>query len=230
MCTGPGAWPNLVRGPTVDQSTIARFWSKVNPNGPINDARPELGPCWLWLGEPGSRGYGFFWYEGKKRLVHRWSWELFKTAIADGLVIDHLCRNTMCIRPDHLEPVTDRVNILRGEGPAARNVLATECWKGHPFDFENTYWYPNGDRGCKTCQRERTQEWRGKNDPPSGLGKGGHQRAKTHCPAGHEYTPENTYNQPGGGRQCRLCVRIRNREAQRRKRAAAKAAESTALF
>lgn len=29
--------------------------------------------------------------------------------------------------------------------------------------------------------------------------------AITHCPDGHEYTPENTYVKPDGGRECRAC-------------------------
>ena len=37
------------------------------------------------------------------------------------------------------------------------------------------------------------------------------QRAKTHCPHGHEYTPENIYPQGNNGRACRECTRIRNR-------------------
>lgn len=36
--------------------------------------------------------------------------------------------------------------------------------------------------------------------------------ARTHCPEGHEYTPENTYIIPQtGSRSCRLCKQIRNR-------------------
>ncbi|MFC8732197.1 hypothetical protein ACFT5B_07045 [Luteimicrobium sp. NPDC057192] len=31
------------------------------------------------------------------------------------------------------------------------------------------------------------------------------QRAKTHCPNGHEYTPENTYRFADGRRRCRAC-------------------------
>src|ERR1700723_1857889 len=116
----------------MEQTTVARFWKKVNQCGPIPAHRPDLGPCWEWLGSPGDSGYGHFWHEGKKRLAHRFSYELFVEAIPAGLVIDHLCRNHICVNPDHLEPVTDRVNILRGEGPAARNVLATECHRGHP--------------------------------------------------------------------------------------------------
>ena len=30
---------------------------------------------------------------------------------------------------------------------------------------------------------------------------------KTHCPQGHEYTDENTYVRPRGGRTCRTCIR-----------------------
>jgi hypothetical protein len=38
---------------------------------------------------------------------------------------------------------------------------------------------------------------------------------KTHCPRGHEYTPENTYrraNRASASRECRKCRRIKNQE------------------
>lgn len=42
-------------------------------------------------------------------------------------------------------------------------------------------------------------------------------RFKTHCPHGHEYTPENTYVQPSsGGRVCRTCMRKRHRDWRQR--------------
>ncbi len=38
-----------------------------------------------------------------------------------------------------------------------------------------------------------------------------HQKMKTHCPQGHEYTPENTHINPrDNGRQCLKCRKIRN--------------------
>jgi hypothetical protein len=46
-------------------------------------------------------------------------------------------------------------------------------------------------------------------------GKGtiaGRNSHKTHCPHGHAYTAENTYNMPSGGRSCRECQRIRRRK------------------
>lgn len=43
--------------------------------------------------------------------------------------------------------------------------------------------------------------------------------SKTHCPHGHEYTPENTYIIPGsGGRVCRTCTRDKSRPVPLEKR------------
>lgn len=43
---------------------------------------------------------------------------------------------------------------------------------------------------------------------------------KTHCPSGHEYTPENTYSGPGRKeRQCRTCITVRDKNRKHRKRA-----------
>ena len=37
-------------------------------------------------------------------------------------------------------------------------------------------------------------------------------RIKTHCPQGHKYNKENTYNSPRGDRECRICRAIRKQE------------------
>jgi hypothetical protein len=42
-----------------------------------------------------------------------------------------------------------------------------------------------------------------------------HNSVKTHCPKKHEYTPANTYINPNGSRECRICKRKRSRRRHR---------------
>jgi len=92
------------------------FWSKINKNGPIPEHRPDLGPCWVWTGyvHP-ETGYGQYGLRKGTRLAHRIAYEYEVGPIPKGLHLDHLCRRRECLRPAHLEPVTPRVNIERGE-------------------------------------------------------------------------------------------------------------------
>jgi hypothetical protein len=48
-----------------------------------------------------------------------------------------------------------------------------------------------------------------------GVGPSAVNARKTHCIRGHEFTPENTYVDPRGKRQCRHCMAIR--DARRRR-------------
>ncbi|WP_369073974.1 HNH endonuclease signature motif containing protein [Hymenobacter sediminis] len=48
-----------------------------------------------------------------------------------------------------------------------------------------------------------------------GRWKGNGNEKKTHCPHGHEYTPENTVVRVSGARRCRECKRIKNRIAEK---------------
>jgi HNH endonuclease len=99
------------------------------------------------------------WWKGKKRLVHRVVYELMKGPIPNGMTLDHLCRVEPCINTDHLEPVSMKTNIRRGDGLAGRNARKTHCRNGHPFSIENTYIYPNGNRSCRICGRAMSNAW-----------------------------------------------------------------------
>src|SRR5690606_27636904 len=102
--------------------------------------------------------YGFLWRANRKYLrAHVASYELHVGPVPDGLVLDHLCRNRACINPSHMEPVPNRVNVLRGEGPTAVNARKTHCVNGHEFSAENTHIRPTGWRECKTCKRRQNR-------------------------------------------------------------------------
>jgi hypothetical protein len=94
-----------------------RFWAHVDKNGPIPEHRPELGPCWVWTGYVDKRtGYGQFGGKEGTRLPHRIAYEYLIGPIPKGLHVDHLCSNRVCVNAEsHLEPVTPRQNIERGE-------------------------------------------------------------------------------------------------------------------
>ncbi len=94
--------------------------------------------------------------------AHRAAYELYVGPIPEGLTIDHLCRNTLCVNPAHLEAVTMRENILRGTGPSAQAARKTHCLRGHPFDDGNTLFRATGKRVCRACQRVHREKRRDK--------------------------------------------------------------------
>ncbi len=117
--------------------------------------------CWLWLAGCFSDGYGCFWDGEGNRRAHRVSYELYVGAIPDDLELDHLCRVTICVNPRHLEPVTSKINSLRGIGFAAVNARKTHCSKGHPYGGDNLG-PDTGRRRCRACGREQTRAYRAK--------------------------------------------------------------------
>lgn len=88
-----------------------RFWLNILRK---DCAIPEVsGQCWVWTG-PIDKGYGRLYHQGKVYQSHRWSYEQHKhVSLSKKDTIDHLCRNTLCCNPDHLEKVSLIENIER---------------------------------------------------------------------------------------------------------------------
>lgn len=120
------------------------FWARV--------ATAAIG-CWEWQGKSvQTSGYGQLNYGGTRRLAHRLAYELAVGPVPEGLVLDHLCRNRLCVNPMHLEPVTNRENLRRGEGWAGRNARKTHCDRGHELTADNVKVRPSRNgRECRAC-------------------------------------------------------------------------------
>lgn len=121
-------------------TTERRFWSKVD----------QAGDCWTWIAGQ-SNGYGSFKVSGKSVPAHRVAYEMTCGTVPDGLVLDHLCRNTLCVNPSHLEAVTRGENTRRGLKTYA---LRNTCKRGHDItDPTNLKTRANGSSECRVCAR-----------------------------------------------------------------------------
>lgn len=137
-------WPEWTRpGP----SRAERFWAKVDMSG----------DCWWWTASVLPNGYGQF----DHTTAHRAAMVLSGTEVAGDQVVDHLCRNILCVNPAHLEVVNPMTNVRRGyagnvlaQGAGERSRLRTHCKRGHEMTPGNTYTPPGQPtwRVCRTCK------------------------------------------------------------------------------
>jgi len=116
--------------PTPEQ----KFWAKVKRGD----------DCWLWTGARTQKGYGQVTLKGRAGYAHRYSYELHKGPIPEGMCVCHTCDNPPCVNPDHLwlgtyaENMADcvskgRLHDVRGEShPRAKlttgDVLDIRSW------------------------------------------------------------------------------------------------------
>lgn len=115
---------------------------------------PNTG-CWFWVGYVDENGYGRCFLNGKPGYAHRRSFESFRGPIPPGLTIDHLCRQRSCVNPDHMEAVSMRENLLRGQSPSMIAHRTNVCARGHPLTPDNTVFDRRRNlRSCRQCRRE----------------------------------------------------------------------------
>ena len=155
---------------------IERFTAKIgDPILPGHVGRSgELTPCLPWTASGVGAGYGQFWVRERMVLAHRFAYEMVVGSIPDGLSLDHLCRVRHCVNPDHLEPVTQKENVLRGVNFNSTKANCPKCGGAY-----TPYTRPSGRtrRQCRACireyKREYQREWRRKKENHNSTKGGG---------------------------------------------------------
>ena len=205
-----------------------RFWSKV--------ALPDENGCMLWQAAIDVGGYGRIRVAGSDRKAHRVALTLAAGQPPESnMDAAHACRNRHCVAPSHLRWATRSENIadkLRDgtDQFGVRNAMAS-LTEDQVKEMRRRY-AAGGVR-----QKDLAAEfgiarasvgsivtgvnWRHLDGDDAPVSRGP-RPLKTHCPHGHEYTPENTFYRkpPSNQRECVTCMR----ERCRRQRAARKAA------
>ncbi len=126
------------------------FWSRVE----VKNTKE----CWNWKGPVASHGYGDMQVNDGQRYrhlrAHRVSMHLFGNVIPEGMVVDHQCKNKLCVNPAHLRIVTSKTNSLENSvSVTARNNAKTHCIRGHEFNESNTYkLIGKSGRQCRECK------------------------------------------------------------------------------
>lgn len=136
---------------TIDQLT-AKFWKYVE----------KTEKCWEWKSCKNKAGYGKLGAGKNNSLyAHRFSYELHKGVLEKDKHIHHICGNTSCVNPEHLEQLSSKQHTLKGNSFCGIEARQTHCKHGHEFTLDNIWTY-NGHRKCKKCSNIYQKELRKK--------------------------------------------------------------------
>jgi hypothetical protein len=117
-----------------------RFWKYVKKGGE-ND-------CWEWVGAKNKNNYGIIKIggrKGKNMIASRFSYELHKGKIPDGLHVLHSCDNPPCVNPKHLCRGTQKKNMKdmmekeRGNKAKGEKCSLAKLSQNEVFQIRNMY-------------------------------------------------------------------------------------------
>lgn len=139
---------------------LARIFSKIH----VNHEHPYKGSyCWEWQGCLSTNGYAKLKWQTRSEFAHRilYAWLVAPLIHARFLVeLDHLCRNRRCVNPAHLELVSRRENLRRGETVMSVNLNKTHCKRGHELAGNNIDQSKLPYRICLLCRQILARSFR----------------------------------------------------------------------
>lgn len=111
---------------TSPERDTAIFWKRVE----------KTDGCWNYTGPQDQYGYGRANINEKRHLAHRMSWFLAYGAWPTKN-LDHICRNRLCVRPEHLREVTQAQNMQNLPVTSTRSASG---YRGVTWDKRNQKW------------------------------------------------------------------------------------------
>lgn len=119
-----------------DRIDEERFWDKVDKSG----------DCWQWTAGKDKDGYGQFKVDGRSLRAHRVSCEISGSPVPTGLQVDHMCHNTSCVKPEHLQIVTNKQNTENRSGAQSNSKSGV---RGVCLDARSGRWRATVNHGGK---------------------------------------------------------------------------------
>lgn len=146
--------------PTNPRARVIRGHQAPTLHQRVDAKLDTSGKCWVWTGSTSNKGYGRVHSDGRDGpvlLVHRVQYERYFGPIPADLTVDHLCRNTVCGNPAHMELVTAAENTRRGDSPGMVLHRAGVCARGHSVSIHG-YRSAKGKGYCRACRSDRRRK------------------------------------------------------------------------
>jgi len=134
--------------------------SEANFNKFIDSVTLLSNGCWKWK-NANPKKYTQICIDLRKEQAHRFSYRSFFGDIPEGMVVDHTCFNRYCVNPNHLDAVTQKVNVNRAhEAGRGRQgyTFSLHCKHGHRLSGDAVVWDSYEVRGGKPYKRRRCLE------------------------------------------------------------------------
>lgn len=141
------AWPKYISAATREDIRDRLF----------RHVRVSVEGCWEWQSALNGVRYPLVVVHRKTLLAHRLALLVFRGEFDPRCDVDHLCRNSVCVNPDHLEAVSHRENVQRGE---SFGRVRDTCRNGHPYVGVIRETHGRLSQRCLVCDRDRQRKFR----------------------------------------------------------------------